>query len=163
MVIGHWSLVIGHWSLVIGHWSLVIGHLSFVIGHWSFVIGHWSLVIGHWLRNDDEITVKVGCKWSTLPLSISNYQLAISNGLYNLGTGTARSFDDLVKATFAGLDLQPNIKYIDMPLDIRDKYQYFTEANMKKLKDAGYTDEFYSLEKGIEDYVRNYLIGLKIY
>jgi ADP-L-glycero-D-manno-heptose 6-epimerase len=85
------------------------------------------------------------------------------NGLYNLGTGTARSFDDLVKSTFAGLDLQPNIQYIDMPLDIRDKYQYFTEANMAKLKNAGYTDEFYSLEDGVNDYVRNYLTGLKIY
>ncbi|MBS1578974.1 MAG: ADP-glyceromanno-heptose 6-epimerase [Bacteroidetes bacterium] len=87
-----------------------------------------------------------------------------NNGLYNLGTGKARSFDDLVKATFTGLDLQPNIVYIDMPEDIRDKYQYFTEANMSKLKAAGYTNEFYSLEKGVDDYVRNYLNkGLKIY
>lgn len=85
------------------------------------------------------------------------------NGLYNLGTGTARSFDDLVKATFAGLDIQPNIEYIDMPLDIRDKYQYFTEANMQKLENAGYTDEFYSLEEGVNDYVRHYLKELKIY
>jgi len=86
-----------------------------------------------------------------------------ASGLYNLGTGKARSFDDLVKATFAGLDLAPNIQYIDMPEDIRDKYQYFTEANMQKLRSAGYTDEFYSLEKGIDDYVRNYLKELKIY
>lgn len=85
------------------------------------------------------------------------------NGLYNLGTGTARSFYDLVKATFVGLDLQPNIQYIDMPLDIRDKYQYFTEANMQKLKDAGYKEEFHSLEAGVNDYVRNYLQGLKLY
>ncbi len=79
------------------------------------------------------------------------------NGIYNLGTGKARSFEDLVKATFSGLDLQPNIVFIDMPEDIRDKYQYFTEANMQKLKDAGYTDAFYSLEDGVGDYVRNYL------
>ncbi|MCZ2223743.1 MAG: ADP-glyceromanno-heptose 6-epimerase [Chitinophagales bacterium] len=85
------------------------------------------------------------------------------NGLYNLGTGNARTFDDLVKATFAGLNLSPNIQYIDMPEDIRDKYQYFTEANMQKLYDAGYHNEFYSLEKGVEDYVKNYLIGLKNY
>jgi ADP-L-glycero-D-manno-heptose 6-epimerase len=85
------------------------------------------------------------------------------NGLYNLGTGTARSFDDLVKSTFAGMDLQPNIVYVDMPEDIRDKYQYFTEANMNKLKAAGYTNKFYSLEEGVDDYVRNYLQGLKIY
>ena len=95
--------------------------------------------------------------------TVNSEKLKVKSGLYNLGTGTARSFDDLVKATFAGLDLQPNIEYINMPLDIRDKYQYFTEANMKKLKDAGYEDEFYSLEKGIDDYVRNYLIGFKIY
>lgn len=80
-----------------------------------------------------------------------------ASAIYNLGTGTARSFNDLVKATFAGLDLQPQIEYIDMPEDIRDKYQYFTEAGMDKLKAAGYTQEFYSLESGVDDYVRNYL------
>ena len=79
------------------------------------------------------------------------------NGIYNLGTGKARAFEDLVKATFHALDLQPKIEYIDMPEDIRDKYQYFTEANMQKLRDAGYKENFYSLEKGIDDYVRNYL------
>ncbi len=84
-------------------------------------------------------------------------------GIYNLGTGKARSFEDLVKATFAGLDKAPNIEYIDMPVDIRDKYQYFTEANMQKLKDAGYKDEFYSLEKGVDDYVRNYLAKESFY
>jgi ADP-L-glycero-D-manno-heptose 6-epimerase len=86
-----------------------------------------------------------------------------NNGLYNLGTGTARSFDDLVKSTYAGLDKDPNIVYIDMPEDIRDKYQYFTEANMDKLRKAGYEKEFYSLEDGINDYVRHYLKDLKIF
>ena len=80
-----------------------------------------------------------------------------ASAIYNLGTGKARSFNDLVKSTFAGLDLQPNIEFIDMPEDIRDKYQYFTEASMDKLKTAGYTKDFYSLEKGVDDYVRNYL------
>lgn len=80
-----------------------------------------------------------------------------ASAIYNLGTGEARSFNDLVKATFTGLDLQPVIEYIDMPEDIRDKYQYFTEAKMEKLKAAGYTKEFYSLESGVDDYVRNYL------
>ncbi|HEX3934985.1 MAG TPA: ADP-glyceromanno-heptose 6-epimerase, partial [Puia sp.] len=80
-----------------------------------------------------------------------------ASGLYNLGTGIARSFEDLVKATYAGLDLASNIQYIDMPLDIRDKYQYFTEANMGKLRAAGYTAPFYTLEQGVGDYVRNYL------
>jgi len=80
-----------------------------------------------------------------------------ASAIYNAGTGTARSFNDLVKATFAGLGLQPQIEFIDMPEDIRDKYQYFTEANMDKLRAAGYTQEFYTLEKGVDDYVRNYL------
>jgi len=85
------------------------------------------------------------------------------SGIYNLGTGKARSFDDLVKASFGGLDLTPNIKYIDMPEDIRDTYQYFTQANMDKLRSVGYVDEFYSLEKGVDDYVRNYLANEKWY
>ncbi len=85
------------------------------------------------------------------------------NGIYNLGTGQARTFNDLVKATFAGLDLVPNIVYIDMPEDIRDKYQYFTEANMDKLRKAGYKGSFYSLEAGVDDYVRNYLSAGKIW
>lgn len=81
-----------------------------------------------------------------------------SSALYNLGTGKARSFADLVKATYSALDLQPKIKFIDMPLDIRDKYQYFTEANMQKLRAAGYREPFYSLEEGIGDYVKGYLV-----
>jgi len=85
------------------------------------------------------------------------------NGLYNLGTGKARSFEDLVKATFAALDTSPNIEYIDMPIDIRDKYQYFTEANMHKLQHSGYTNSFYTLESGVDDYVRNYLVPNVLY
>jgi len=88
---------------------------------------------------------------------------AKNNGIYNLGTGTARSFIDLVNATFKGLDLEPVIEFIDMTLDIRDKYQYFTEADMTKLKNAGYSTAFYSLEKGVDDYVRNYLSIGKTY
>lgn len=84
-------------------------------------------------------------------------------GLYNLGTGHARSFNDLVKATYAGLDMEANIEYIDMPEDIRDKYQYFTEATMEKLKRAGYTKSFFSLEEGVNDYVRNYLVTKKFF
>jgi len=80
-----------------------------------------------------------------------------ASAIYNLGTGKARSFNDLVRSTYAGLEMQPQIEYIDIPEDIRDKYQYFTEATMDKLKAVGYTDEFYSLEKGVGDYVRNYL------
>ena len=83
------------------------------------------------------------------------------NGLYNLGTGKARTFIDLVKATFGGLDKEPVIQFIDMPEDIRDKYQYFTEANMQKLRSIGYTAPFSSLEAGVDDYVRNYLRTLR--
>lgn len=80
------------------------------------------------------------------------------SALYNLGTGKARSFYDLAFATFAAMGISPDIRFIDMPEDIRDKYQYFTEANMHKLRHAGYTGDFHSLEKGIDDYVKNYLI-----
>lgn len=86
-----------------------------------------------------------------------------ASGIYNLGTGKARAFEDLVKASFHGLDKEPVIRYIDMPEDIRDKYQYFTEANMSKLKAAGYTEPFYSLEAGVDDYVRNYLAEKKYF
>ncbi len=86
-----------------------------------------------------------------------------NSGLYNLGTGQARTFIDLVKSTFAALDLQDTIEFIDTPEDIRDKYQYFTEANMSKLIQAGYTNSFTSLEDGVADYVKNYLKGTKYY
>lgn len=79
--------------------------------------------------------------------------------IYNLGSGKARSFHDLAAATFAAMDKPINIEYIDIPLDIRDKYQYFTEAKMDKLRAAGYKKEFHSLEDGVRDYVRNYLMN----
>lgn len=85
------------------------------------------------------------------------------NGIYNLGTGSARSFIDLVKATYSGLNMPSNIEFIDMPIDIRDKYQYFTEANMQKLRNTGYTAPFHTLEKGVDDYVCNYLSASKLY
>lgn len=79
------------------------------------------------------------------------------SGLYNLGTGKARTFLDLVKATFKALGQPEDISFIDTPADIRDKYQYFTEANMQKLIDAGYDTPFTELEDGVKDYVQNYL------
>ncbi len=85
------------------------------------------------------------------------------SGLYNLGTGQARSFVDLAKATFAALEISPNIEFIDTPEDIRDKYQYFTEANMEKLRNAGYESDLTTLEDGVEDYVKNYLIDNKYF
>ncbi|MDQ2862700.1 MAG: NAD-dependent epimerase/dehydratase family protein, partial [Bacteroidota bacterium] len=85
------------------------------------------------------------------------------SGIYNVGTGKARTFNDLVKSTFVGVDRQPDIKFIDMPEDIRDTYQYYTQAEMHKIKEAGYTAEMFSLEDGVNDYVRNYLSNKKYY
>jgi ADP-L-glycero-D-manno-heptose 6-epimerase len=79
------------------------------------------------------------------------------NGIYNLGTGKARSWKDLVKAIFAALNLPPNIEYIEMPENIRNAYQYYTEATMNKLQNAGCPVVFRSLEDSVKDYVQNYL------
>ena len=79
------------------------------------------------------------------------------SGIYNLGTGCARTFLDLATATFHALGLSPVIDYIDIPIDIRDKYQYYTEADMQKMRSSGYTKGFYSLEDGVTNYVSNYL------
>ncbi len=92
---------------------------------------------------------------------IFTYQHKIKSGIYNLGSGTARTFLDLANATFKSLGKEPKIEFIDTPIDIRDKYQYFTEANMQKLKNAGYTKSFTSLEEGVKDYVQNYLMNHK--
>ena len=81
-----------------------------------------------------------------------------NSGIYNLGTGKARSFNALGTSTFHALDKPVHINYIDTPIDIRDKYQYFTEANMAKLRSIGYSNPFYSLEEGVKDYVQNYLM-----
>ncbi len=86
------------------------------------------------------------------------WEYEADSGLYNLGTGTARPFLDLAKATFKAMGVKENISFIDTPEDIRDKYQYFTEANMKKLLDQGYAVPFYSLEEGVEDYVQEFLM-----
>ncbi|HNY07605.1 MAG TPA: ADP-glyceromanno-heptose 6-epimerase [Bacteroidales bacterium] len=83
---------------------------------------------------------------------------SVNSGIYNLGTGKARSFLDLATATFHAMEKSVNIQFIDTPVDIRDKYQYFTEAKMDKLRNAGYAAEFTSLENGISDYVRQYLL-----
>jgi ADP-L-glycero-D-manno-heptose 6-epimerase len=79
------------------------------------------------------------------------------SGIYNMGTGKARTFLDLTKSTFKAMGVPENISYIDTPVDIREKYQYFTEADMGKLRSVGYTKEFTSLENGVEDYVKRYL------
>lgn len=79
------------------------------------------------------------------------------SGIYNLGSGNARTFLDLVRNTFKSMGKEENISFIDTPEDIRDKYQYFTEADMSKLINSGYDKPFHSLEEGVKDYVENYL------
>ncbi|HEY5823622.1 MAG TPA: ADP-glyceromanno-heptose 6-epimerase [Cyclobacteriaceae bacterium] len=87
-----------------------------------------------------------------------------NSGIYNLGSGKARTFVDLTKAVFKSLNQKEDIQFIDTPADIRDKYQYFTEANMSKLKSIGYSKPFHTLEEGTTDYVKKYLLnGLKYY
>jgi ADP-L-glycero-D-manno-heptose 6-epimerase len=85
------------------------------------------------------------------------------SAIYNLGSGKARTFLDLTKNSFKAMGKEENISFIDTPEDIRDKYQYFTEADMSKLIDAGYDKGFTSLEDGVKDYVTNYLIDGKYY
>jgi ADP-L-glycero-D-manno-heptose 6-epimerase len=85
------------------------------------------------------------------------------SGIYNLGTGEARSFLDLTNSVFLSMNLKPVISFIDIPEDIRNKYQYYTRAKMEKLRRAGFTDDFTSLEAGISDYVKNYLLEEKYY
>ena len=75
------------------------------------------------------------------------------SGIYNVGTGKARSFNDLAKAVFKSLELPENISYIDTPKNIRDKYQYFTEAKIEKLRLTGYTNKFHELEEGVKEYI----------
>ena len=85
------------------------------------------------------------------------------SGIYNFGTGLARTFLDLANGTFAAMDLSPEISFIDTPEDIRETYQYFTEADMSKLKKTGYAKPFTTLEEGVNEYVREYLRKGKYY
>lgn len=85
------------------------------------------------------------------------------SGLYNLGSGKARSFKDLVNAVFAAMQKDPEIEFIPTPEDIRDTYQYYTEADMSKLSSIGGPSSAYDLESGVEDYVRNYLLANETY
>jgi len=85
-------------------------------------------------------------------------QLQRDSGIFNLGTGIARSFLDLAKATFEAMGKEPIIDFIDTPEDIRDKYQYYTRANIEKLRKTGYMRPFYTLEEAVADYVQDYLM-----
>jgi len=88
-----------------------------------------------------------------------SYINSLKSGIYNLGSGKARTFLDLATSTFNALNKPVSIEFIDTPIDIRDKYQYFTEANMSKLIIQGYNKPFTSLEEGVTDYITNYLVG----
>lgn len=79
------------------------------------------------------------------------------SGIYNLGTGKARTFLDLVKSVFYTINKPPDIEFIDTPIKIRNNYQYFTEAKMEKLFSIGYNKNFYTLEEGVNDYIQKYL------
>ena len=81
------------------------------------------------------------------------------HGLYNVGSGKARTWNDLVTALFKSMNLPVNIEYIDLPDHLADKYQYFTEANLKRIKESGYKKTLSTLESGVTDYVKNYLLG----
>ena len=110
-------------------------------------------------QSRDFIYVKDVCS-----LLLHFYQNQPPDGIYNLGTGKARSFYDLAANTFRAMDLEPNISFIDTPEDIRDTYQYFTEADMDRVRDiAGYNKPFYTLEEGINDYVKSFLLEEKIW
>ena len=78
-------------------------------------------------------------------------------GIYNVGTGQARDWNDLAKATFAAMNKKPKIEYVEMPEELKEKYQYFTQADTTKIKKAGYKKPTTSLEDAIKDYVQNYL------
>ncbi len=83
----------------------------------------------------------------------------VASGIYNLGTGQARSFHELAHAVFAAMEKPPHIQFIDTPLSIRDNYQYYTRAEIAKLRAAGFAEAFFTLEEGVADYVKNYLSG----
>jgi ADP-L-glycero-D-manno-heptose 6-epimerase len=91
------------------------------------------------------------------------YKHQIKSGIYNIGTGDARSFNELAQAVFGALDKPPDIRFVDTPENIRNNYQYFTQANIARLRSIGYAKPFYDLEKGIEDYVKSYLLMAKYF
>lgn len=82
-----------------------------------------------------------------------------NSGIYNVGTGKARSFYDLTSSVFRSMNLNPDISFIDTPVDLRGRYQYYTEANVQKLRDIGYNKPFTELEEGVDEYVGEYLMA----
>lgn len=98
-----------------------------------------------------------------LTMMMDLFEKSPASGIYNVGTGTARTFEDLGKACFKALNIPVNIEYFDIPEDLRNKYQYFTEADMSKWKSAGLNLPATNLENGINDYIRNYLLPGKTF
>lgn len=91
------------------------------------------------------------------------YNSRLINGIFNVGTGKSRSFNEVVKTIFRILGKPENIEYIDMPENIKNAYQYFTQADITKIRNAGYKEKFFSLEESIKDYIKNYLLQQDIY
>lgn len=114
--------------------------------------------IGHGEQKRDFIYVQ-----DLLDVLLFFHENKPANGLYNLGTGEARSFNDLASAIFDALGVPSKIEYIPTPEDIRETYQYFTEAVTVKLRDSGFRSSFTSLETGVRDYVKNYLMSESYY
>ena len=114
--------------------------------------------INHGHQKRDFIYVK-----DVVDVIIWFYNVRDKSGIYNLGTGQARTFLDLAKCVFKSMELKEQINFIPTPESIRDSYQYFTQANMNKLISAGYTKPFTSIEDGIDDYIKNYLSQGKTY
>jgi len=104
---------------------------------------------------DDVVNV---IYWIMFMMMTGNWT-EIDNGLFNLGTGKPRNFIDLANALFESLSMEPNIKFIEMPEKLRPKYQYFTKAEMNKLREVGYNRKFMTLEEGVADYVSKYLLN----
>jgi ADP-L-glycero-D-manno-heptose 6-epimerase len=84
-------------------------------------------------------------------------------GIYNVGTGKARTYLDLTRAVFESMKVNPEIQFIDTPRDLLSRYQYFTEADIQKLREIGYSKPFTDLESGISEYVNNYLLSEECY
>lgn len=110
--------------------------------------------IPHGEQKRDFIYVKDICE---VLYFLLQHRISENNGIYNLGTGKAESFNTLAQSIFGALNIEPNIEYIPMPEDIRTSYQYYTEADMQKLQTIGYRKPFISLKDGVYDYVSNYL------
>ena len=106
----------------------------------------------------DFIYVKDICKLILWLLKHDNV-----SGLYNVGSGKARTYNDMVKLIFKILNKKEVIKYVDMPTEIKKHFQSFTEADIKSLREIGYDERFYTLEEGLNDYINNYLIDTKYY